>query len=163
MNMNCKHVIKKMSAFQDNALSTAELTAIEQHLKECQKCSQQWQELESVWEKLDTVETISSAPFFWSKVSRKIDETENVPSQSAVRILSWIPAPAVAAIALIIALLSGIYLGKFLSQHTTINQYAASEQEIGEWYTLNSTDEYRGESITDIYVSLISEDASTDR
>ena len=158
--MDCRQIEKKLSAYQDNQLPVHEMVEIEQHLKICSNCSQAFQELDIVWKELDQVETIDSAPFFWTRLSQRIEEKKEKQFFSKLTFpLQWIPVPMVTTMVLIFGLFMGVYLGKTIYQQSLPVQQTTIEQEIDQLLSNNSFDDYTGESVTDIYVSLITDNS----
>ena len=155
--MNCKEIKTKLSPFQDRILPDEEMLKIKNHLKVCSECQQSFAELDFAWEVLEQVEKFESAPFFWTRLSQRISEREN--QKSFINPLQWFPVPVVSTAFVIFAFVIGVYFGKTIfHQSTSINQ-TAIEQEVNELLTINSLDEYTGESLSDAYVSLISENS----
>ncbi|MDZ7342502.1 MAG: zf-HC2 domain-containing protein, partial [candidate division KSB1 bacterium] len=70
--MNCQQVQKRLSAFQDGELPASMMTAIAQHLKRCEGCSQSLTELQVLWDTLGQVDRIDQAPYFWAHVSQRL-------------------------------------------------------------------------------------------
>ncbi len=157
--MNCKNIQKKLSAYQDKELSEKEMATIEQHLATCSECSQILIEMKDTWKELETVEKFDAAPFFWTRLSGRLDTVDNAVPRNVFNPLQWIPASVAAALVLVFALYTGIYLGKTIFQHSTETRRASIEDEISELFTIYSIEEYTGESISDAYVSLISENS----
>ena len=155
--MNCRKIETKLSAFQDKQLPEADMVEIENHLSVCSDCRQNFTEMEFTWKVLDKVERFESAPFFWTRVSQRLNEKKNkklffIP-------LRWFPVPAISTVMVIFAFAIGVYFGKTIFHQSTTIQQTSIEQEVNGFLTVNSLDEYTGESLTDAYVSLISENS----
>lgn len=159
MYMNCKAVKNKLSAYQDKQLPESQRLLMQEHLKECQQCSFALENLNSVWDELDQVETFESAPFFWTRLSQKINEQKQPVRKSIFNPLQWIPVPILTTAVLILAFFIGIYFGRTIFQQSMNNQQTTIEQEMNELLSINSLDEYTGESLSDAYVSLISDNS----
>ena len=159
MYMNCKAVKNKLSAYQDKQLPESQRLLMQEHLKECQQCSLALENLNSVWDELDQVEIFESAPFFWTRLSKKINEQKQPVRKSIVNPLQWFPVPILTTTVLILAFFIGIYFGRTIFQQSMNNQQTTIEQEMNELLSINSLDEYTGESLSDAYVSLISDNS----
>lgn len=155
--MNCREIKNKLSAFQDRNLPDQEMLEIKNHLEICPKCFQSLAELDFTWEVLDQVEKFESAPFFWTRLSQRINERES--RKSSISPLLWFPIPVVTTVFLIFAFIIGVYFGKTIFHQSMSIQQTTIEQEVNDLMTINSLDEYTGESLSDAYVSLISDDS----
>ncbi len=153
--MNCKEIKNKLFVYQDKMLPEKQRLEIENHLKTCSECFKSFAELDFTWEVLGQVEKFESAPFFWTRLSQRINERET--RKSFINPLNWFPIPVVTAAFLIFAFFIGVYFGKTIFQQSTSLQQITIEQEVNGFLTTNSLDEYTGESLPDVYVSLISE------
>ena len=156
--MTCKKIQKKLLSFQDNNLPNNEMIEIEKHLKNCAQCSENYSGLIELWDKLGELETIDSAPFFWTKLSQRINDTQR-SRKSVYNPLRWVPAALTASVILFFALMTGMYLGKSLSQQPLISDQTVIEQENNNLLSTDELEDYTGESISDVYVSLISNDS----
>jgi len=155
--MNCKEIKLKLSTYQDRKLPGKEMLEIENHLKICSECSQSFEELDVTWQVLGEVEKFESAPFFWTRLTQRISERET--RKSLINPLNWFPVPVFTTAFLIFAFLIGVYFGKTIFHQSISMQQAAIDQEVNGFLTINSLDEYTGESLPDAYVSLISENS----
>jgi anti-sigma factor RsiW len=70
------HNIERLSALADGELQGLSRWVAERHLRHCQSCAKEYQQVQRVRELLadgrPTVEMSDSAEFFWSKVQREI-------------------------------------------------------------------------------------------
>ncbi len=157
--MNCRQVKSKLSAYQDKELSELQMAEIENHLQVCSVCSQALQDMNDVWEVLSNVETIESAPFFWTRLSQQIKEKDTKQSN---RIFGFLPTirlsfPILTTVVLIIGVFIGIYLGKNIYQHSVLPSTVMIEQDLDQVISLSSFDDFPVESVADVYVSLLSD------
>ncbi|UCE08209.1 MAG: zf-HC2 domain-containing protein [bacterium] len=157
--MNCREIKRKLSAYQDKELPGSQQYEIENHLKNCADCSKAFQEMNKVWELLSNVETIESAPFFWTKLSQRMKEKKArqwgwkivvVPMQR----LSF---SVLTTFILVLGFLIGMYLGKNIYQHAALPPSSAVEQELDQVLSLSSFDDFPEESVAEVYVTLLSE------
>jgi predicted anti-sigma-YlaC factor YlaD len=157
--MNCREVKQKLSAYQDKELPELQMKEIENHLKNCSVCSRALQEMNDVWEILSHIETIESAPFFWTRLSQRIKEKSTKQSnwKFVFAATQKFTVPIVTTFVLIIALTIGIYLGADIYHHSALPTAGSTEQELDQIFSLSSFDDFPTESVADIYVSLLSE------
>jgi len=157
--MNCQKVKRKLSAYQDKELPELQMTEIENHLKTCTVCSQSLQEINDIREILAHVDTIESAPFFWTRLSQRIKGKDTIQSNWK---FSFIPrqrvaVPVLTILIFAVALFIGIYLGESIYQHSFLPSSMIVDQELDQALSLTSFDDFPAESVADVYVSLISE------
>ena len=157
--MNCKYVEKKLSAFQDNSMPVREMLAVEKHLKSCSGCLRKYEELLQAWELLSEVESFNSAPFFWTRIAQQLADKKSVSTKRRLFFypIQWSPVSILTIVLLVFALFTGIYFGKTIFQQTTSNQHIISEENFSELSTINAFDDYTSESLSEVYVSIISE------
>jgi anti-sigma factor RsiW len=158
--MNCRHIKNKLLSYQEGNLATAEQLDIAEHLKLCSACSQEKADLDASWEILSEVEKVESAPFFWTRLSRRISELDKPLRTTFPNPRRWLTSPLFAVTVLIIAFLTGFYFGKTISFQATLSQQAKMEQDVYEIFSNNELDVYSIESISEAYVSLISENSN---
>ncbi len=158
--MRCKDIENKLSAFQDRQLPPEEVSAVRVHLKNCPKCKQHLAEMEELWQFLGNVEQFDSAPFFWSKLDRKINQTTGNQKRffRGDFFPRFSPAPIIALLLLIFSLWTGFYLGKTLFFYATPAKEMTSEIDSESLLAINSVDDFTGESVSDIYQTLLSDD-----
>jgi len=157
--MNCREIKKKLSAYQDNELPPLQRNEIAAHLKKCAGCSRALQELNEVWETLSNVETIESAPFFWTRLSQRIRAPKQEPGILEIFFapIRRLANPVFATLILIIGLAAGIYLGEKISQQSSPASPVSLEQELEQELSLSSFDDFPQESVAEVYVTLLSE------
>ena len=157
--MNCGEIKQKLSAFQDKQVSEDERRIIQDHLSFCESCSSALQELHDVYGLLSHVETIEAAPYFWAKLSRRMNQSASKKSlwESIVTPTQKFTVPIAATLVFIFALIIGIYLGANIYTHSTFANSAISEQELAQVYSLNSFQDFPQESVANAYVSLLTD------
>lgn len=157
--MNCAEVKSKLSAFQDNELPEDEMNDIEQHLRDCDACSNVFEELDNVWQLLSRVETIESAPYFWTRLSQRLRNRKLHPERRKI----WFePAPKfaislVTTMILFLGLMIGFYLGQNIYRHSEATATTIVAEETDQTLSLSSFDDFPQESVADVYVTLLSE------
>ncbi len=157
--MNCKQVEKKLSAFQDKTLPASTRLEVKIHLQNCPDCRRKLEELETVWQLLAEAETIDAAPFFWTRLAQRLADRQTAVQKHRQIFHSprWSPVALLTLVLLAFSVFSGIYFGKTIFQKTAANQSAPVELNESELSAFNSYAEYSGENISEVYVSLLSE------
>ena len=106
--MNCGHTEKKLVAYLDGKLHTAERRQFEAHLAVCAACRERAEGFRSVWDVLAELPALAPSPAFDASVRARVEQE---PRRAGF--WSWIvPSPrmAFAATALLIA---SIWLSSF--------------------------------------------------
>jgi anti-sigma factor RsiW len=106
--MNCVHTEKKLVAYLDGKLPSAERRQFEAHLAACAACQERAAGFRTVWDVLDELPTIAPSPAFDSGTRARVQQEPRSPG-----FWSWlVPSPrmAFAAAALLIA---SIWLSSF--------------------------------------------------
>lgn len=157
--MNCGEIKQKLSAFQDRQLPENEMHFIQSHLRECESCSSAWQELQDVYGVLSHVETIEAAPYFYTKLSRRMKQSATRKSfwESIAVPIQRFAIPAAAMLVFIFALVFGIYLGTNIYNHSTLQGTTLTEQEVDQVYSLSTFEDFPQESVANAYVSLLTD------
>ena len=157
--MNCRDVRKKLSAFQDGELVESQKLEIHRHLQNCQECSFVFQEMEDMWNALSQAETIETAPYFWTRLSQRIEA-----QKSRNRIVDWLfspfaflPKPIVSTLVIIFGLMIGIYMGKSIYRESIAPAPITLEQELELQLSVSSFVDLPNNSVGEIYASLISD------
>lgn len=157
--MNCREIKRKLSAYQDSELAGAQRNEIEHHLKNCAECSRAYQEMNQVWDLLSNVETIESAPYFWTRLSQRLNQSHRKQPG-----WSFIFAPVqklsfsiVVTGLIIFGLVIGMYLGQNIYQHSQLTSTIAVEQEIDQVFPMESFDDFPEQSLAQAYVTMLSE------
>jgi len=115
--MKCRHVQKKLSAYQDRELEPREQEQVRSHLLICRSCREQYAELEWVWQTLGGGKEIHPDPWFYRQIVRKIKEPgEHRLFPNLQWVFRLLPAPVIASVLLIIGILAGSYLGSILGR-----------------------------------------------
>jgi anti-sigma factor RsiW len=111
----CQSVRKKLSAYQDGEVTTAEKDAIDAHLRTCEPCQKQHEALLQTYRMLRGLPEIEPAP----ELSRRIvDSATRAREPFWVRVLGeafrLLPAPAAMVALAAAGLLVGTMLGNLL-------------------------------------------------
>ncbi len=157
--MKCHEVKNKLSAYQDKQLSQDEMNQIASHLKSCQDCQEELHALNLTLHTLGEADKIETAPFFTTRVMQRIKEQEGKLSKPRrlFNPLELIPVPVLTVVVLIFGLLIGAYMGKTISNQSVMAEQTTQDQEIEQLFAINSIYEVTGESVPDVYISLISD------
>jgi len=115
--MNCRSVRKKLSAYQDQELSSDEQGRIRSHLQGCPACSKHYEELKHAWEFLRELPAIHPTPGFYLELRKKIAGLNDRQFTFRMRpVFQFLPSPLAMALYLVIGLLAGTYLGNFMGR-----------------------------------------------
>jgi len=115
--MRCRNVKKRLSAYQDKELSSAEQSRIKSHLQGCPECSALYAEFQHTWEVLGDVPEINPAPTFYPELRKKISGLNDRRLIARLRqAFQFLPSPLAMAAYLVIGLLAGAYLANSLTQ-----------------------------------------------
>ena len=157
--MNCREIKRKLSAYQDKELPGSQMDEIKNHLNSCTDCSTAFQDMNEVWESLSNVETIESAPYFWTRLSQRMNERDRKQKGwdfifAPVQKLSF---SILITCVLIFALVIGMFLGENISQHSQPIPPKVAEQELDQVFPMNSFDDFPEQSVAQVYVTMLSE------
>ena len=111
--MECKDVQKKLAAYMEGAVSPNDRKDIDNHLKECQQCSQYLADLRKTLSYVDTLEQIESPTWLTKEVMKRV-RTEAKPKRSILKTLFLplhVKLPIEAAVLILVAT-TGVYLFK---------------------------------------------------
>jgi anti-sigma factor RsiW len=110
---------KKLSAYLDGELGSADHKAITEHLKRCERCHLLARELAAVSETLDLLEGLEPEPFFAAEVKKKVLSVK--PVRGWRRVMVPILASAAAAVSIVLGVFFGqaIYSGLQAAEYGT--------------------------------------------
>jgi anti-sigma factor RsiW len=116
--MRCHRIQKRLAAYQDGEVGGKERERIAAHLEGCPACRSAYAELEQVWQRLEKIPEIQASAGFERRLSERINAVPEPRSQWRFPWVSWIervyPAPAMAAVLLLVGTVLGGYLGNAL-------------------------------------------------
>lgn len=103
----------KLLLYLDGDLPDEELRQIREHLSTCSVCAEQRDALALVWRSESRLEKVKPSPFLWTKLQARIKEYEQTPILvwNLKRILSAMTLRPFAVLAMVAAIVIGIYLG----------------------------------------------------
>ena len=114
--MKCNDVQQRIKAYLDNELTGRDAEAISSHIKSCSACSQEAALLSRTWDILLELPGPETVPdLVPATLARIPEETDASFLQRLSRLFLPVPAPAFAAIALVLGLFIGTRLGTSLS------------------------------------------------
>jgi hypothetical protein len=107
------HIQEKLLLYLDGNLSDEEMQKIRNHLSSCSICTEQHNALASVWQSERRLEKVQPPPFLWTRLQARMKESEqtSVFVWDLKRILQGITIRPFPVIAVIAAIVFGIYLG----------------------------------------------------
>ena len=116
--MNCRRIQKSLSAYQDGEIVGEERERISAHLEGCPACRSAYAELEQAWQRLEKIPEIQASAGFERRLFERINAVPEPRSRRRFPWVSWIyrayPAPAMAAVLLLVGTVLGGYLGNAL-------------------------------------------------
>jgi anti-sigma factor RsiW len=111
--MRHKEIQKQLLLYLDGELPDEEMHQIRDHLSACAVCAQHRDELASVWQSETRSEKVKPSPFLWTRLQARIKEYEQTPAfvWDLKRSMQQIPLHPFPALAVIAAIVVGIYIG----------------------------------------------------
>lgn len=150
--MECYQVKRKLSAYLDGEMSSAENKEIAEHLQTCRICQEELAVLSKIIDALDVLEGMEPPPYFMTRVRQCVrDERKSIPLLERIR---GIAISFVTAVAVVAAVLVGNQFGKTLYQFVApagVSETAAS----GEIFGFETLQEFPDGSLSDIYNELV--------
>ena len=116
--MRCHRIQKRLPAYQDGEIGGKERERISAHMAGCPACRSAYAELEQAWQSLEKIPEIQASAEFERRLSARINAVPEPRSRWRFPWVSWIyrayPAPAMAAVLLLVGTVMGGYLGNAL-------------------------------------------------
>jgi anti-sigma factor RsiW len=116
--MSCRRIQKRLSAYQDGEIAGKAKERIAAHLEGCPACRSAYAELGQAWQLLEKIPEIQASAVFEGRLFAKLHAIPEPRSRWRLPWVSWIyrayPAPAMAAVVLLVGLALGGYLGNTL-------------------------------------------------
>lgn len=116
--MRCHRIQKRLAAYQDGEVGGKERERIAAHLEGCPACRSAYAELEQAWQRLEKIPEIQASAGFERRLFERINAVPEPRSRWRFPWVSWIdrayPAPAMAAVLLLVGTVLGGYLGNAL-------------------------------------------------
>lgn len=117
----CKHIQRKLSAYQDGELGTADREQIARHLEKCAVCTESYRQLQNMWLTLDVLSSSEPQPFAATRIQARL-------SDAVQRRHAW---PAKLALATTVA--SAIVIGCLTGAQWQFSQEMAEQKSVQEW------------------------------
>ena len=135
----CRHIRKKLSAYQDRELNPAENDAIETHLRMCESCQKEHEALLQTYRMLRSMPEIEPAPGLSRQIMDGATRTQiSVWDRALTGALRLFPAPAAMATLAVVGLLTGALLGNLLTARPFNTQPPFSTASTEKALTLES-------------------------
>jgi predicted anti-sigma-YlaC factor YlaD len=138
--MNCRHIQKKLTAFQDGELNADERLLVSTHLQCCPSCRSVYADMEKVWQSLNMIDEIEPSSRFNRDLYWKIHTSAN---QHRHQWFSWVlqllPTPAVTVAILLI----GVSLGAFLGNSIVTLEPSSMRNQTSYSQTLSDVDFFK--------------------
>ena len=116
--MRCHRIQKRLAAYQDGEIGGDERERIAVHLEGCPACRSAYAELEQAWQSLEKIPEIQASAGFEQRLFERIEAVPEPRSRWRFPWVSWVyrayPAPAMAAVLLLVGTVLGGYLGNAL-------------------------------------------------
>jgi anti-sigma factor RsiW len=116
--MRCHRIQKRLAAYQDGEIGGEERERISVHMEGCPACRNAYAELEQAWQSLEKIPEIQASAGFERRLFERINAVAEPRSWWRFPWVSWVyrvyPAPAMAAVLLIVGTVLGGYLGNTL-------------------------------------------------
>ncbi len=116
--MRCHRIQKRLAAYQDGEVGGKEREQISAHLEGCPACRSAYAELEQAWQLMEKIPEIEASAGFERRLFERINAVPEPRSRWRFPWVSWIyrayPAPAMAAVILLVGTVLGGYLGNAL-------------------------------------------------
>jgi anti-sigma factor RsiW len=108
-----EEIQQQLLLYLDGELPDEEMRQIREHLSACAVCAQRRDELASLWQSERRLEKVKPSPFLWTRLQARIKEYEQTPAFAwdLKRSMQQIPLRPFPALAVIAAIVVGIYIG----------------------------------------------------
>jgi predicted anti-sigma-YlaC factor YlaD len=147
--MNCEFVQKNLTDIVEREFPPEMQKQIDAHLSSCHRCASLVERFAQIWQGWEQPVRIEPSPAFWTKLQRRIRESERkkfaiLPLLGAWAWERWL-RPIAAVATLLIGVLAGYHLGNIPVRN-------GAEQFFE--YHLGSLDDFPTGSVGEFYVSL---------
>lgn len=112
----CSNIRKRLSAYQDQELGSADKKAVEAHLRICEACRKAYDTLLQTYRLLEGLPAIDPPPGLLRQIiGRTTRQGKSVRIPYSQKIFRWIPVPALVILPAAIGLLMGALLGHVIT------------------------------------------------
>jgi len=145
--MNCEFVQKNLTDIVEREFPPEMQKQIDAHLSSCHRCASLVEQFAQVWQGWEQPVRIEPSPAFWTKLQRRIRESEEKTSFIRPLLVGWGRRlrPIAAMATVLIGVLAGYWLGNIPVRN-------GAEQFVD--YYLGSLDDFPTGSVGEFYVSL---------
>ena len=146
--MNCRKVQLELIGYIENSLSDSEMAQVSDHLNSCADCNRLFKEVSATYTVAEKLSKPQISPFFYGKLEQRLmseEKSKTIVPQVALR---WMPVAA--SFLLLIAIGTGIFVGKNLSNTSTSKIDVAATTSVEAYasdYYLTDTGEESIESL----------------
>jgi predicted anti-sigma-YlaC factor YlaD len=154
----CQEIRQRLSAYQDREVSQPQRDNIEAHLHNCDPCRKYLADLRQTYKLINSLPRIKPDPMFTRRIMNSVVNT-SLWNRLPGKPLKLIPVPSVAAVMIIVGLLTGTLLGNLLIQKPHFPSGFSSPNYSGREITLASLtafDAIPTGSIADGYFNMVS-------
>ena len=131
-------IVEKLLLYLDGNLPDVEMQKIRNHLSGCADCAERYEALASAWQSESRLDKAHPSPFLWTRLQARIKEYEetSVFVWDLKRTLYGIPLRPIPAVAVIVAIVVGIYLGtprerQRYTHGQSVSQLVGAADELG--------------------------------
>jgi predicted anti-sigma-YlaC factor YlaD len=150
--MKCSEAKRKLSAYLDGEVSSADEKEMADHLKICSSCQKELAALSEVTDVLGVLGGMEPPPYFMTRVKQCIrDERKPIPFLERIRSVAISVATAVV---MVVSLLIGNQFGKILYQSVAPAEVSATV-EATDILGVGTLNEFPAGSLSDIYNELV--------
>ncbi len=144
--MQCKEIKKHLSKYIDNEYISREKQTIENHLAACKDCQKELEQLKTLWQQLDSFESIKPGPWAFTRCQAALDQGEKRCHWFSRTTKLLIPVSSVTVAAL------GFWLGSLTWQKTPDTK---QNETVIDYYEA-TVEEYSNTSLSSIYLQMAS-------
>jgi anti-sigma factor RsiW len=135
----CQNIRKKLSAYQDGEVGTADKDVIETHLRTCKTCAKEHEALLKTYRMLRSLPAIEPTPEFSRQIMDRATRVQEVFwAQFLGQALRLLPIPSAIVAAAVAGLLLGTMSGNFLTKRQFSPPWTLSAFHSGQALTLAS-------------------------
>jgi len=147
MQMKCKHIKYRLSAFMDGRVGPDEAAEIEGHLRICPDCGAEWREMRQVTDLLGLLPDAAPEPFFATRLTARLQQEPSAGRHPWMRKI-LVPLYMVSALAV------GFFIGSFSGSLFNGTQTDSTENALAQSFYLESFDDFPEASMSEAYFTL---------
>ncbi len=154
--MKCSQIRKKLSAFSDSEVSEKEKKLILEHLKSCDSCRKELEELAQVSDVLNVMDEVQVSPFFITRLKQRIadQKSKNILHLPFLEWMRRAAVPAFVAGLVFLSFLAGSRLGREIYQERVV-RVSTSNTEVVDVLGVTALDEFPESSLGWAYNNLL--------